>query len=274
MKYLLILLLLTFNTLAYDAFITPAELKNSLDDKNLVILDAGSSSSYSKGHISGALHVNISDFAKNKHIKSTADFTKIIQKELNELGINENSNVVIYSRNNNEEYFNSSYLAFILVQHGFENISILDGGYMAWVFEYNNMVSSKESYAKKESNYKLKYNPNFIAQNSHIKKNSQKITVIDGKKISEEEYAAITKKRDVIFYGSQIVFRHHRDNFLNDLTLKSDSELEGSFISKLDSDKDRELVVYDDTIFGASMNWYILYKKFSFKNTKIHEGSF
>lgn len=244
MKYLFILLL-SLNAMAYDAFIKPSELKNLLGNSNLVLLDVSSSTSYNQGHITGALHLDVSKFIKSKEARLAAGFSQKVQKELIKLGISENSHVVIYYRNRAEEQLNSSYLALILTQHGFENISILDGGYMAWVFEYNSIVSAKKSYPLNDGTFKIKYNPSILLLSNYSKKESQKA-----------------------------LSTNYRDNFFNDLTLKNDIALEDTFASKLNLSRDEEIIIYDDTIFSASMNWYILYKKLGFKNVKIYEGSF
>lgn len=245
MKYILISLLLAFNAIAYDAFITPLELKNSLKSSNLILLDVSSLSSYKESHIDGALHADISKFIKSEHARMALGFSQRVQKELIKLGINENSDVVIYSRNQKADQLNSSYLAFILIQHGFENVTILNGGYMAWVFKYHDLVSEDKSEASKKGTFEIKYNPSLLLGGEYKTEESQKLISFEYKEL-----------------------------FFDDLTLRSDLELRESFIDKLDLKSDKEIVVFGDTIFSASMNWYILYKKFGFKNTKIYDGTF
>lgn len=241
MRYLLTLLLLTFYTYASDAFITPDRLKELLKDEKLVLLDV--SSMYETSHITGALYADVSKFTKSKYERLASAYSKNVQKEIKELGIDPDSHVVIYSRSSDDEFQKATYLAFVLIEHGFENISILDGGYMAWVFEYHDLVSSKKSSAKDDGTYEIKHNPNFLINAHYIDQNVYNVTVL------KKEY---------------------RDNFFDDLTLRSEDAL-NEFVFNLSSEKDKEIAVHEETLFEASVNWYLLYQKFGFKNTKIYE---
>ncbi|MDT8337993.1 MAG: rhodanese-like domain-containing protein [Sulfurimonas sp.] len=260
MKHLLALILLSLYSYAYDAFITPDKLKDSLSDEKIVLLDVSPLDMYSTSHIKGAIHADISKFSKSDYERLASAYSKNVQKEIINLGINPDSHVVIYSRNSYENLQNSTYLAFVLAEHGFENISILEGGYIAWVFKYHTLVSSKRSSAKEDGSYKIKHNPNFLVELDYIKSNSRNITIVDSsnKLQSPELFSDI----------SYTIDRDYRDNFFDDLTLRDEDELR-EFVSKLSLIKDKDIVVYDETIFEASVNWYILYQKFGFKNIKI-----
>lgn len=240
MKHLLISLLLTFNAIAYDAFIAPHELKNILKDQNLILLDVSKRSEYEYSHISGALHLDISKFIKSKHSRMALNFSKKVQKELTNLGVNKNSKIVIYARNQKQDSLNSTYLAFILIQHGFEDITILDGGYMSWVFKHHDLISSKETKASKDGTFEIKYNPALLLSAEYKTEGSQKL-------ISFE----------------------HKDLFFDDFTLRSDSELRENLIEKFALNSEDEILISAETVFEASPTWYIFYKKFGFKNAKI-----
>jgi thiosulfate/3-mercaptopyruvate sulfurtransferase len=240
MKHLLISLLLTFNAIAYDAFIAPHELKNILKDQNLILLDVSSHSEYEYSHISGALHLDISKFIKSKHSRMALNFSKKVQKELTNLGVNKNSKIVIYARNKKQDSLNSTYLAFILIQHGFEDITILDGGYMSWVFKHHDLISSKETKVSKDGTFEIKYNPALLLSAEYKTEGSQKL-------ISFE----------------------HKDLFFDDFTLRSDSELRENLIEKFALNSEDEILISAETIFEASPTWYIFYKKFGFKNARI-----
>lgn len=245
MKHLLISLLLTFNAISYDAFIAPHELKNLLKEPNLILLDVSNRSDYEHSHITGALHLDISKFIKSAHTRMALSFSQRVQKELVRLGINENSKVVIYTRNQKDDYLNSTYLAFILIQHGFEDVTIIDGGYMAWVFKYHDLISSKETKPSKNGIFEIKHNSSLLLSAKHKTEGSQKL-------ISFE----------------------HTDLFFDDFTLRSDSELRENLIEKFALSSEDEIFISAETVFEASPTWYIFYKKFGFKNTKIYGGTF
>ncbi|MFA5235165.1 MAG: rhodanese-like domain-containing protein [Sulfurimonas sp.] len=240
MKHLLISLLLTFNAIAYDAFIAPHELRNTLKDPELILLDVSNRSDYEHSHLAGALHLDISKFIKSKHARMAVSFSQRVQKELSRLGINENSKVVIYTRNQKDDCLNSTYLAFMLAQHGFENVTILDGGYMAWVFKYHDSISTKESKPSKDGTFEIKHNSSLSV-------------------IGEPKQKLISLKLKELFF--------------DDFTLRSDGELRENLIGKFNLNNEDEIFVSAETIFEASPTWYILYKKFGFKNTKIYDVS-
>lgn len=254
MKYILILLLLTLNAFSYDAFIKPQKLKDLHNSENLVLLDVSSASSYSQSHISRALHVNISKFVKSIHPRLAASFSKSVQQEIKKLGIHEYSKVVIYSRNTNADHLNSSYLAMVLINHGFENVNILDGGYMAWVFEYDSMVSSKKSKAQQNGTYIVKKNQNILVSTDYLKKNLLNSFVLDSRETSEYNGQKKSKNTKILGHIAYAKSHYYRDNFFDDLTIKNDKFIEDNFISRLNMKKNKEVIVYGDTIFTASMN--------------------
>ena len=274
MKYILLLSLLLFNAIANDAFIKASELNTLLNDKNLVLLDVSSKDIYNKSHIKGALHVDIDKFIKRKYSNKRFKLSKITKSHIKDLGINEDSQIVIYSRNKKQDLLNSSYLAMIFLLHGFENVSLLDGGYMSWVFNYHLLVSVKKLKAENDGTFKIKPNKNILVSTSYLKKNLNSILLIDSRDSSK--FHGQTKSDNTKISGHIADAKNHyyRDNFFDDFAIKSDEYLEENFISKLDITKDKDIVVYGDNILTASMNWYILYRKFGFVNTKIYPELF
>ncbi len=273
MKYLLILTISFLNLLAFDAFITPSELRNSLNDKNLIIIDVADYSIYKTSHIKGAIHADISKFIDKQSKYSLMNSPQIIQSELRKLGINRDSKVVLYSHNTQEDILNSSYAAFILIYSGFENISILDGGYMAWVFEYELLTSSLIPDSKEEGNLVVKPNLNILASREHIHNNLATTTMLDTR--SPQIYYGIERSDKVTSIGhiSFAKSSFYADKFLKDGTIREQDELDEIFIYGHGLRINDEVIVYSDTAIRASMEFYILYKHMGFKNTKLYEAS-
>ena len=243
MKFILILLF-AIHLAAYDAFIKPEQLHNILEEKNLILLDVSDYSSYDQRHISGAIHVDISKFKKSKYARLAVNYSKKVEDAMSKLGINNDSNVVIYSRTNSNDYLNTTYLASIFLQHGFNNVSILDGGYMAWVFKYNDIVTSKESKSLQKGNFKVLSNPLVLVGDEYLNQGSE---IIPAKSVKEI--------------------------FFDDLTLKNELELKKLFADELSLSKDNKVVIYGDTLLTSCANWYVLYQMFDLKNMKIYKSS-
>ena len=272
MKYILLTLLLVINTYSYDAFISAHELKANLDNPKLILLDVDSKESYDTSHIQNALHVDVTKFTSKKENISSLLSSIWTQRKLKKLGIEKDSDVVIYTRN--DQQLNASYFAMILVLSGFENISILDGGYMTWTFKYNRLVSSEKSDATSNDSYKIKLNNNILVNTNYVENNLYNIQLIDSR---DTPYYFGTKKLLSSKHFGHIPSAKssfYKDKFLDDLTLRKDGDIEDIFILGLELDTQKDIVVYGNSVFDASMNWYILYKKLGFTNVKIYEGSF
>jgi len=275
MKLFLILSLSFFTLLASDAFITPSELKNSLKDKNLIIIDVADALMYKESHIKDAINANVSKFInqdpENKY--SLMNSTQVIQKELRELGINEDSKVVIYSHNTDKGILDSSYLAFILIYSGFDNLSILNGGYMAWVFENERLTSSIASDSKDEGNIIVKPKEYLLASRDTLQSALASTIVLDAR--SPQMYFGTERSDNVSSIGhiSYAKSSFYKDKFLRDGTLRDNQELDEIFIYGHGLKNSDDVIVYGDSALSASMEFYILYKHMGFKNTKLYEAS-
>jgi len=242
MRYF-IAFLFSLNLFAYDAFLKPNELRNLLQSDALVLLDVSSLSSYEKGHITGAYHVSISEFTKSQNPRLAASFSKKVATAMQNLGINRDSHVVIYSRTNSDAYANAFHLAFIFIQHGFENVSVLDGGYLAWVFENYNDVSSIKSKPLHKGNFEAIYNPKILVETS---KTEDALVLLPSKEVKEI--------------------------FFDDFTLKSTEALKEVLSSEI-RHGDADVTLYGVNSFSLYANWYILYKLFDLKNIKMDAES-
>ena len=278
---------LTLTTIfASEAFISPLELKNSLDEKNLIILDIAKNSIYKDGHIEGSINTNVSDFiAKNINIKAedaqktnlvnkidlTSKYT--IEKELRTLGINNNSKVVIYHHNTKDAMNKSAYLAFVLIYSGLENVSILDGGYMSWVFQNQILVSTKKSKDIIYGDIDVKTRPKLFVDTKYLKDDKSNLKLLDAR--SYKNYLGILKSNSINKAGHipKATNSFYKDKFFTDEMLRSKEDLDAIYVDGHELKKSDEVVVYADNILNASMEWFILYKEMGFKNAKIYKGS-
>jgi len=272
MKYFILLTLSFFSLFASDAFVTPAQLKSSLNDKNIIILDVSNEELYITSHIKGAIHTNVKMFIDknplNKYPTLASD--EIIQVALRKLGINDDSKVIIYSHNSKEAIFDSSYLAFILLYSGLEDVSILDGGYMAWVFENNLLVSSLIPKIK-NGTVTIKPRKHLIATTNDLQNSDVKI--LDARPY--DDYYGISRSDGVLGVGhiKGAKCSYTATKFLKDNTLRTKSELDDIYLAGFALDNDSEIIVYSRDALSASMEFFIVYQYMGFKNTKLYEAS-
>ena len=255
-------------------FITPMELKNILDNKDAIIFDTDDLSIYNKGHINGAIHVDVKSFTygeRNPYKLMKSD--SIIKDKIINLGVNKKSKVIIYAHNTQSGNLNSSYLAFILITFGFENVSILDGGYMAWVFENERLVSSIASKVKRDGNFSPNKNNTIIVNQTYLLNNISKITMLDARET--KYYYGTHKSKNTKEFGhiKNAKTSYYGDKFLLDGTLREKNELNDIYFQGFKLNQNDEIIVYADDVFKASMEWYVLYKVMKFKNAKIYEAS-
>jgi len=262
MKKILLSTLLFLNLNAFSAFVSPNDLAKSLDHPNLIILDVTKKEIYKQSHIEGAIYVDITTFNK-----------KNLQDSLRDFGINSNSDIVIYSRNTQKSILASSYFAFTLIKNGLEHVSLLDGGYMAWVFEYMLQTSSKPFYAPQRGNIILEKSP-IVVDKQFMQKSLFQLDILDAR--DSNEYYGITKSKGIKALGHipSAKSSDYKNKFLKDNKLRDNNEIDKIYIMGYGLAKNKTIVVYANTILEASMEWFILYKHLNFKNTKIYEGAY
>ncbi|MEA2072681.1 MAG: rhodanese-like domain-containing protein [Campylobacterota bacterium] len=276
MKLIISLLLTTLTLLSADAFITAEYLKKHLNDKNLVLLDTTDPKTFAKGHIPNARQASISLFrhwVDNTYLLINSP--EKIQKAITDLGINSNSKVIIYGHNNNKELLKSSYIALALIAHGFTNVSILDGGYGDWKYEFEGskgMIStSPTSYEK--GDFVIKFNPNVLVGLAYVKEHIGKVPMIEAR--PKVYFDGSKKSNGVKRLGHipQAQSSYWRDKFNVDDTLKSDKKLKAIFLNEHALDPHKEVIAYCTGGLEASMNWFVLTQHLGFKDVKIYDAS-
>jgi len=271
MKYLAFFIFYCTSLFASDGFISTLELKERLHDPKLLLLDVAPNSTYKISHITNAVHVDINLFvdAESTQLKSAKD----VGEYLRDLGLRNDSQVVIYGRATSQDQLSTSYLAFILLSHGFSNVSLLDGGYMAWVFENELLVSTEIFSKEQEGDFEAKRNENFFITSDEINHNLESIKLLDSRR--GPEYFGTSLSKGVIGIGhipsAQSSF--YQDKFLSDFTLRLEEELELLFVEGHKFHKDDTIVVYGTDAREASMNWYLLYQHLGFRDVKLYEAS-
>jgi thiosulfate/3-mercaptopyruvate sulfurtransferase len=125
-----------------EPLVTPAWLNSHLRDANLVVLDIRSAidgskpETFAQGHIPGAVH---SDYDKagwrvtRNNVPFMVPTTPELEKLIGDLGIDENSHVVIVPAGVNVLDFGSAARTYWTLKYvGVANVSILDGGLAGW----------------------------------------------------------------------------------------------------------------------------------------------
>lgn len=272
MKLVLALLFFSFTLFASQGFISVNELQKKINDANLVLLDVTDYKTYKKGHIDNALQVDISKFRNKVGPYQVMKPSNEIEKLAQSFGINNDSEIVIYGHGNEKELLQESYVALALIVNGAKNISILDGGYLAWTFQ-SNLLSSTDTVSSRTGNFKAHYNPNIIVDIDYVKNKLGKVAMLDARPTNLYYGTGLSEgvKRAGHIKGASSSF--WEDKFLKDETLRSDDEIKEIFLAGYDLNSDDEVILYCTGGLQASMNWYILYNHLGFKNAKLYDAS-
>lgn len=272
MKFSLLLILISLQIFASDAFISSLELKNKLDAKNLVILDVTDADTYKLGHIPHAVSTNVSSWRhsveKHQLINSPSD----VQSLARSLGINNDSQVIIYGHGKKKELLQASYISLALITNGLNKVSILDGGYDDWLFDCKKLTSNQAEDVKL-GNFASKFNPDIIVDMNYVKEHIGKTPMLEAR--PADFYYGTSQSGGVERLGHipHAMSSFWKDKFQADETLRSQEDLDAIFIKGYELDPKKEVILYCTGGLEASMNWYILYQQMGFKNAKIYDGS-
>jgi len=272
MKLILSLLLSSLYLFAADAFVEVDYLKKNIDNKNLVILDTTDMKTFHKGHIPNAIPVDIWDFRhKVNNQYALMNSTAKIQEVARNLGINNDSEVIIYGHHKAKELLKSSYIALALIANGFTNVSLLNGGWGA--YEDEKGAISTTTRAIKKGNFIAKFNPNILVDMDYVKVHIHQTPMIEAR--PKAYYTGEMQSHGLKILGdiTGAMSSFWREKFQLDDTLKDDKELEKIFYTQEKLHKDKEVITYCTGGLEASMNWYILHQYLQFKDVKIYDAS-
>ncbi|MDF1877238.1 sulfurtransferase [Sulfurimonas sp. SAG-AH-194-L11] len=276
MKTFFIILLASLTLYAQDAFITAIKLDKILNDKNLVLVDTADLKTYNKGHIPHAHQVDISKFrhwVDNTYLLMNSP--QEIQKVARSLGINKDSHIVLYGHNRGKELLKTSYIALALIVNGAKHISILNGGYADWDYEFEDMpekFSTKKDKIKR-GNFTTNFNPNVLVDLEYVKAHIGKVPMIEAR--PKAFYTGQRKSNGVRRLGhiSEATSSFWRDKFNIDDSLKSKKEINEIYVDLNKLSPDKEVITYCTGGLEASMNWYILTQYLHYKDVKLYDAS-
>ena len=152
-------------------------LHNHLNDENLIIFDASMNKVTSDANALEELQILNAQFFDIKQVFSNTNapfpntvpseeqFTNEVQK----LGVNSDSNIVVYD---DKGIYSSARVWYLFKAFGFENIAVLDGGLPKWK-SANYPLETKKQQSKEKGNFKAIYNPEAFKFFSGIQKSSK-----------------------------------------------------------------------------------------------------
>ncbi|MGH6728083.1 MAG: sulfurtransferase [Pseudolabrys sp.] len=260
--------------------VSPAWLNAHLRDAGLVVLDIRSAIDGSKpetfalGHIPGAVH---SDYDKagwrvtRNNVPFMVPTTPELEKLIGDLGIDENSHVVVVPAGVNVLDFGSAARTYWTLKYsGVVNVSILDGGLAAWKEAGLPLATGPQ--APSPAIFTATLDNSILARAPEVEKIEQSggATLVDARPISfflGKEKAPAAQAYGHIPGARSVDSARFYDAAAN--KLKPKAEL-AAVAGELPAGA---TVAYCNTGHWAATDWFVLHELLGRKNTRLYAGS-
>jgi thiosulfate/3-mercaptopyruvate sulfurtransferase len=272
MKTLLLSLLIPVVSFAIEPLINTTWLQQHIGDKKLRIVEVSTQKSYTSGHIKGALHTTIDKWRVNNGTFISIRSTQEIQNEIQRLGIDASTEVVLYADiQTPKDFLKASYIFWALNYHGIKNVALLDGGKQAWVKEGALLDSAVPTTAA--SDYEVKIQPALIADRVYVENHIGKLPMLDAR--PSDKYLGITPTATVARDGHIKGAMSYSWNYSveNAYMLKDIKKLETLFKEGYKLDKESEVIVYCTGGLETSFNYFVLSGVLGYKNVRLYDAS-
>ena len=241
--------------------ISKEDLEQIFQEKDVLVVDARSFGEYSKGHIPGAVNLDLFAFHWFDTSQNGIDsFNVQTRKLLSFAGIDEKKKIVFYD---NVSGMLAARGVWLCQYFSHPDVCMLDGGFKVW--EVGKLPTQTEPTKYSPSNLTTPIDTSIISGFEYIKENIGKITNIDARSKDEFEGTIPRAAR-----GGHIPTAINIDwnKNLEDGSFKNDEGL----ASLYEMSKDTQIVTYCQGAYRAA-NSFLALKKIGFKNVKVYLGS-
>lgn len=242
--------------------ISTYELKEILNNSNLLLIDTRSYKEYVEGHIPGAVNLDLFSFhwidTSQEGMKA---FNAQTQKILSFVGVTNEKKVIFYD---NVSGMLAARGVWLLMYFSHPQVMMLDGGIQKWKNE-NFSLETKPN-PNMPAKFSGKINSELITGFEFINQNLDNLKIIDSR--SSEEYSGSLVRAARGGHIPNSVNIDWNQNITENGTMKNDEEL-----SKLyNIPKDVPIVTYCQGAYRAA-NTFLALKKIGFNNVKVYLGS-
>ncbi|TKI70294.1 sulfurtransferase [Sulfurimonas crateris] len=272
MKKLVVLLLFSMGAFAIEPVVNAEWLNKNLTDKNLRVVHVSEPDDYLLEHIPSAQNSSIGKWRESKESYLLVRSSQEIQDEIQRLGIDEKSRVVLYANISSPmDLLKSTYIYWALNYHGIKDVAILNGGMNSWM-ESGYELSDKVAGVKK-SDYKVKIDSKLVADKAYVMQNLNKLPMIDAR--PADKYLGITPtdtvERDGHISGAMSYSWNYSID--NSYMLKDIKKLEALFRDGYKLDKESEVLVYCTGGLETSFNYFVLSGVLGYKHVRLYDAS-
>jgi thiosulfate/3-mercaptopyruvate sulfurtransferase len=168
-----------------------SQLRSMQEDARTRILDARSQDEYAKGHIAGAVWVDVSSWQELGKSQGGFHDVDAWRDKVNELGINNDSQVVVYGN----RLPDAARIWWTLKYVGLNDVKLLDGGWQIWLNENGARSTVAPTVAK--GNFSPRLDASRLAELDELRAslNTGKVQVVDARGSDEFTGQEIRGKR-------------------------------------------------------------------------------
>ena len=280
----LLVMPLSANAFAAQPLVDTAWLKPNLGKENLVVLDirsrlgGGSQEVFNAGHIPGSVY---SDYLKDGWRVKNADGTPGVlpSKEqlaalFGKLGISNNSHVVIIPAGKRALDMGSAtrvYWTFKVAGH--DKISILDGGFNAWVSEKGNAIATGPSQVT-SANFTVNFRPELLATKDDVKAAiGTNTSLVDNR--PNNQFLGVNKHPASKRWGTIPGSKNVPENWLTKNgggLFREPAKLKKLYSTAKVSGQGEE-INFCNTGHWASLGWFVSHELLGNKKARLYDGS-
>ena len=277
-------ILLSLNVFAAEPLVSVEWLRDNLTNDKVVILDirnkidGGSKEIYGTGHIPSAIYSNyLSDGWRTTvdGIVGKLPPLKDLEILIGNLGISNDNHVVVVPGGINSSDFGSAarvYWTFKVLGH--EEVSILDGGYTAWVKKFPDQIESGIQDPNKVA-FKSNFQSRYLATTDEVFQNLDNTSVAFVDARNEEQHFGKKKHGKALATGTipGALLLKQSDLIIENTSYVKDLDSLIQLAQNVSIGPDKDNIVFCNTGHWASTTWFVLSEVLGLPDVKNYDGS-
>ena len=277
-------LFFTIKSYAAEPLVSVEWLKNNLSNEKLIVLDirnkidGGSKETFEVSHIPTAVYSNYLEDAWRTNVDGIVGKLpplKDLEILIGNLGIGNDNHVVVVPGGINSSDFGSAarvYWTFKVLGH--EEVSILDGGYTAWVKKFPDQIELGIQDPNKVA-FKSNFQSRYLATTEEVFKNLDNISVAFVDARTEEQHFGKKKHGKALAAGTipGSLLLKQSDLIIDNTSYVKDLDSIIQLAQNVSIGPDKDNIVFCNTGHWASTTWFVLSEVLGLPNVKNYDGS-
>ena len=258
----------------FGPLVEASDLAEALDTKQPILLDIRNAG-YKDSHVDGALWAPYKLFRGTKENPGGLMDLTVLEQQLEQLGLEQNEPIVIISEGNNDTDFGAAARVYwTLKSTGFSDLSILNGGRIAWRDANLPLNNTAESATPSQLN--LEFDTTWLADTQHVSSVVQGETsglLVDARLpeffVGDKAHGAA--KRPGTLPGA--VNQSYSIFFENGAAAISTPTDVSALKASLGIKGDEEVISFCNTGHWAATHWFALSELANVEDAKLYAGS-